>query len=73
MDVRLPHEQRARADANAGATSAHAAGGEDQPKPSRRRRQRHRWKFPITDGPFAESKEMFGALSLPERPARDEA
>ena len=63
MDSRLPHEERAHTDVDAVASSAHATGGEEQPKSSRRRRRRHRWKLPITDGPFAESKEMLGGLS----------
>ena len=62
MDFRLPHEERAHANTDAVAKSAHATGGEEQPKSSRRRRQRHRWKRPITDGPFAESKEMLGGF-----------
>jgi hypothetical protein len=71
MDFRLPHEERARTDAIAVANSAHATGGEDQPKPSRRRRHRHRWKLPITDGPFAESKEMVGGSASRESSATD--
>ena len=69
MEVRLPHDERARTDADAVSKSAHATGGEPQPKSSRRRRRRHRWKFPITDGPFAESKEMFGGAPSPQSPA----
>jgi hypothetical protein len=72
MQFRLPHEERARADAETLAKAAHATGGEEQPKSSRRRRRRHRWKRPITDGPFAESKEMFGGLS-PQSPTDDDA
>ena len=71
MDVRLPHEERARVNADAAARSAHPAGGEEQPKSSRRSRRRHRWKRPITDGPFAESKEMFGGLTPPESTGSD--
>ena len=73
MNLRLPHEERARTHADAGASSAHATGGEEQPKSSRRRRRRQRWKLPITDGPFAESKEMFGVISPPKSPANAEA
>ena len=29
-------------------------------KAPRRRRRTQRWRMPITDGPFAESKEMLG-------------
>ena len=72
MNVRLPHEQRSRANADAVVKPAHATGGEEQPKSSRRRRRRHRWKHPITDGPFAESKEMFGGFSQPQSPANIE-
>ena len=69
MNFRLPHEERARTGADAGAKSAHVSGGEEQPKSPRRRRGRRRWKFPITDGPFAESKEMLGGLAVPQSPA----
>ena len=72
MNVRLPHDERARTDADAIAKSAHADGGVEQPKSSRRRRRRHRWKHPITDGPFAESKEMLGGVSQPQSPANSE-
>jgi hypothetical protein len=72
MDVRLPHEQRTRVDADSIATSAHAATGEHQPKSSRRSRRRYRWKFPITGGPFTESKEMFGAFSSTQNPPADD-
>jgi len=63
MDVRLPHEAQApqptdpvgcRPETSAdssqrlGTTSVHAWA------------RRRGWKLPITDGPFAESKEMLG-------------
>ena len=69
MDFRLPHEERAHTNADAAVKSAHVTGGEEQPRSSQRRRRHHRWKLPITDGPFAESKEMFGGISSPKSPA----
>jgi hypothetical protein len=72
MDVRLPHEQRTRTDADSAAKSARAGTGEHAPRSSRRSRRRCRWKFPITDGPFTESKEMFGAFSSTQSPPADD-
>ena len=67
MKVGLPYEGRGRADVDADVNSAPAVSSEDQPK-SPRRRWRLRWKHPITDGPYAESKEMLGGGSLPPSP-----
>ena len=36
-------------------------------KASRRRRRTQRWRMPITDGPFAESKEMLGGPGVDRR------
>ena len=44
------------------ATSAGASG-----KARRRRRRTERWHMPITDGPFAESKEMLGGPGVDRR------
>jgi len=33
----------------------------------RRRRRTQRWRMPITDGPFAESKEMLGGPGVDRR------
>ena len=44
------------------ATSGGASG-----KAPRRRRRTERWHMPITDGPFAESKEMLGGPGVDRR------
>jgi hypothetical protein len=67
MNSALAHKERAHTNADAPAKAAHITGDEDRAKSSRRRRRRSRWKLPITDGPFAESKEMMGGLSVPQR------
>ena len=61
MDVRLPH------DAHAPQPADPVAGRpETSPDSTPRldavgvRRRARGWRLPITDGPFAESKEMFG-------------
>jgi len=36
-------------------------------KSPRRRRRTQRWRMPVTDGPFAESKEMLGGPSVGRR------
>ena len=61
MDVRLPHEAHAPQPADPGPS---------RPEPpldstprldtAGLRRWARGWRLPITDGPFAESKEMFG-------------
>ena len=72
MEFRLPYEKRARIDADVVARSAHVAGDVEPTKSSGRRKRHHRWKHPITDGPFAESKEMFGGCSFPPTLATDD-
>ena len=64
MDFRLPHEERAHSNTDVTAKSAHVTSGEEQPESSQRRRQHRRWKRPITDVPFAESKEMLGGFTV---------
>ena len=36
-------------------------------KAPRRRRRTQRWRMPVTDGPFAETKEMVGGPSVGRR------
>jgi hypothetical protein len=44
-----------------------APGGGASGKAPRRRRRTQRWRMPVTDGPFAESKEMLGGPSVGRR------
>ena len=63
MDVRLPHEARAPqpTDPAGGRPETSADSSRRVDTTALRHWARGRgWKLPITDGPFAESKEMFG-------------
>ena len=61
MEVRLEHEtQMLAADEPTVAPRAPAAPPRIDGRALRRRARLRGWKLPITDGPFAESKEMLG-------------
>jgi hypothetical protein len=62
MQIRSPHETHLPS-ADAAAERLETS-PDSSPRLDRRRLRRHArlrgWKLPITDGPFAESKEMLG-------------
>jgi len=62
MDVRLPHEAHAPqpTDPARGPETTPDSSLQLHPTGPRRWARGRGWKLPITDGPFAESKEMLG-------------
>jgi hypothetical protein len=60
MGIRLPHEPSTSSDID---TPASTYPGRLDVRASLRRARVRGWKLPITDGPFAESKEMLGGAS----------
>jgi hypothetical protein len=66
MGIRLPHEPSTPSDVDVPASTYV---GRLDVRASVRRARLRGWKLPITDGPFAESKEMLGGASSIGTPA----
>ena len=63
MAVRLPYDTHAPQPTDPADIQAEVApesSARTKTRRSRRRTRRRGWRLPITDGPFAESKEMLG-------------
>lgn len=65
MGIKLPHGAGTPSDID---SDASAKMHRLDVRASQRRARLLGWKLPITDGPFAESKEMLGGASSIDRP-----